>query len=72
MKTIENLVMTEIKIIRIKNGISAKKLSLMIGKSPNYISKAENGYFCVSLNSLFKILKIFDITPHEFFRILGI
>jgi transcriptional regulator with XRE-family HTH domain len=50
----------------VKN-ISAYALSLAIGKSPNYIHKAETAKINISIKSLFEICEALQITPRELF-----
>ena len=47
--------------------LSARKLSIMIGKSEPYIHSLENGGFDLSLGVLLEIFEVLEITPVEFF-----
>jgi transcriptional regulator with XRE-family HTH domain len=47
--------------------ISAYALSLMIGKSSNYIHKAETAKINISIKSLFEICDALQISLHELF-----
>lgn len=60
-------VIERISYFRTKKNLSARKLSLMIGKSEPYIHSLENGGFDLSLNVLFEIFEVLEISPIEFF-----
>ena len=54
--------------LRIENNLSARKLSLAIGKNPGYINKLESDKdFLPTIDTLFDILEICKTTPAEFF-----
>ena len=53
--------------LRIKNGISARDLSLSIGQNSHYINHIENHYSYPSMQSFFYICEYLKITPREFF-----
>lgn len=53
--------------IRNANGISARKLSLELGQSSEYINQIENGKNLPSMESFLNFCEYFNITPMEFF-----
>ncbi len=57
------------RISRIRNahGISARKLSLELGQSTEYINQIENGKSLPSLEGLFNFCDYFKISLGEFF-----
>ena len=68
MLTKEEIV-TRIGIIRSKAGLSARELSLRIGKNSAYISRLEskNDSFEPSISALLEIIEACGSTPSEFF-----
>lgn len=62
-----NQIIQRIGIIRTKANLSARALSLMIGKNSTYITKMEAGEFSPNLATLFDIIDACDYTPEEFF-----
>lgn len=60
-------IIERISYFRTKKNLSARKLSMMIGKSEPYIHSLENGGFDLSLNVLLDIFEALEITPIEFF-----
>lgn len=58
------------RIARIRNAhsISARKLSLELGQSTEYINQIENGKSLPSLEGLFNFCDYFGITLGEFFE----
>ena len=59
-------------IIRIKQAreranLSARELSLRLGKNDSYINKVENKEFCPPIEMLFKIIECCNLTVEEFF-----
>ena len=62
-----NEVVERISYFRYKNNLSARDLSLMIGKSPSYINRLETEKFDLSTKTLLTIIEVFKITPNEFF-----
>ncbi len=60
-------VVDRISYFRTKKNLSARKLSLMIGKSEPYIHSLENGSFDLSLKVLLDIFEVLKISPAEFF-----
>ena len=53
--------------LRVKNGISARDLSLSIGQNSHYISHIENHYTYPSMQTFFYICEFLNITPRQFF-----
>ncbi len=59
-----------LKIARIKKGLSQKQLADKVGISPATVSKAETGKFDLRLSTLIKLSKVLDVSveeliPHE-------
>ncbi len=67
MKWDTKKVVERISYFRSKKNLSARKLSIMIGKSEPYIHSLENGGFELSLSALFEICEILEIEPDYFF-----
>lgn len=53
--------------LRIKKGISAKRMSHFLGRNDTYINNIESGKSLPSLNNLFKICDFLNVTPLQFF-----
>ena len=53
--------------LRLKQGVSARDMSLSLGQSESYINKIENNRSLPSITVLFEIMRYFKITPLEFF-----
>ena len=53
--------------LRLKQGVSARDMSLSLGQSESYINKIENNKSLPSITVLFEIMRYFKITPLEFF-----
>ena len=49
------------------NNLSARELSLRLGKSPTYINQIESRNFNLSLPALFDIIDVLEISCAEFF-----
>ncbi len=61
-------IIDRISYIRVRAHLSARKLSLAVGKNPSYIHLLENKRnFEPSLSTLLDILDVCDVTPEEFF-----
>ena len=54
--------------IRLAHNVSARKLSLELGQSTEYINQIENGKNMPSLEGLFNFCEYFGITLGEFFE----
>lgn len=65
----KNEVVDRISQLRIKAGLSARELSLRIGKNSAYISRLEskNDSFEPSVSALLEIIEACGSTPLEFF-----
>ena len=53
--------------LRLKQGVSARDMSLSLGQSESYINKIENNKSLPSITVLFEIMRYFKITTLEFF-----
>lgn len=53
--------------IRTQANLSARALSLMIGKNATYITKMEAGEFTPNISTLFDILSVCNCPPEKFF-----
>ena len=53
--------------LREKKGVSARDMSLSIGKNPGYINNIETGKSKPSLEGIFFICEYLGVTPSEFF-----
>ena len=60
-------VVDRISYFRTKKNLSARKLSMTIGKSEPYIHSLENGGFDLPLKVLLDIFEVLEISPVEFF-----
>ena len=60
----------QMRIARIRSAhkISARKLSLELGQSTEYINQIENGYALPSLEGLFNFCDYFNMSLGEFFE----
>lgn len=56
-----------LKQLRKQHNITQEKLAELIERSPNHISKIEQGEINVPLNLVFKIATTLNIEPHELF-----
>ena len=52
---------------RNRKNLSARELSLRIGKSPTYINQIENGNFKLSLPKLLDVIDALEVSCAEFF-----
>ena len=55
--------------LRMKKGVSARDMSLLLGQSAGYINNIENGINFPSMTVFFYICEYFGITPMEFFDV---
>ena len=53
--------------LRAQKNVSARKMSLFIGVSANYINKIENGKTFPSMHAFFEICEYLEISPKDFF-----
>ena len=58
-----------LRLSKLRNltGISARDMSLTLGKSPNYINKIERGKASPSMEMFFEICEFLKITQSDFF-----
>lgn len=62
-----NTLLQRIGYFRNKKNLSARELSLRIGKSDTYINQVENKNFRISLPVLFEIIDALEVSCAEFF-----
>lgn len=62
-----NEVINRVRQIRDKANLSARELSLMLGKNSTYITKLESGEFKPSMEIILEIISCCNSTPQEFF-----
>lgn len=62
-----NTLLQRIGYFRNKMNLSARELSLRIGKSDTYINQVENKNFRISLPVLFEIIDALEVSCAEFF-----
>ena len=60
-------IIERISYFRTLKNLSARKLSLMLGKHQAYINKLEAYDFNLNTGTLLEILETLEITPEEFF-----
>jgi len=53
--------------LRISKGLSARKMSFLLGKSANYINKIENNKTYPSMEHFFDICSCLEISQKDFF-----
>ena len=53
--------------LRLKQGVSARDMSLSLGQSESYINRIESRKMLPSLSAFFYICEYFNITPKDFF-----
>lgn len=58
----------EIRCLRKKNGMSGEKLGLLLGVSQQQISRYESAKSKVTINTLFTILNLFNVSLVRFFE----
>ena len=62
----KNEIVARIGIIRTRANLSARELSMMIGKSPGYINKLETSKFNLTIDALLDIIYACNSSPEEF------
>lgn len=62
-----NFIGTRISDLRNKRGVSARDMSLSLGRGVNYINTIENHNSLPSMNEFLYICEYFGISPQEFF-----
>ncbi|MCL2200948.1 MAG: helix-turn-helix domain-containing protein [Oscillospiraceae bacterium] len=55
--------------LRMAKGVSARAMSLTLGKNTSFINNIENGKSGLSVSSLLEICEYLEVTPFEFFNI---
>lgn len=60
-------VINRVRQIRDKANLSARELSLRLGKNSTYITKLESGEFKPSMETILEIIICCNSTPQEFF-----
>lgn len=61
-------IVLRIKQLRDRCHLSARELSLQLGKNSPYITKLEAGEYAVPIQVLLEIIEICGSTPEEFFH----
>ena len=57
-----------ISVLRLKNDVSARRMSRELSFSAGYMSKIESQKFMPSMDSLVRIIDYLGVTPQEFFN----
>lgn len=68
MESIKNLFGKRIKELRKERAITQEKLAELIGIDTRNLIKIENGETFPRVNTLDKLIEVFDITPDEILR----
>ncbi len=55
--------------LRSKKGVSARKMSMLIGQNPGYINSIESGKTMPSFDVFLYICEYLGVTPQEFFDV---
>ena len=63
----EDLLYSRLSQLRNKMNVSARDMSLSIGKGPGYVNGIENKTFLPSVAELFNICEYLNVAPKEFF-----
>ena len=63
----EKLFSKRLAELRIQKGVSARDMSLSLGKNPGYIRAIESGSAFPAMSSFFYICEYLNVTPQEFF-----
>lgn len=66
-KDYEDFIRARITELRLKKNVSEHKMSMDLDKSGSYIRGITNGLSMPSVKELMRIIKYFEMTPHEFF-----
>lgn len=53
--------------LRLKSGVSARKMSKALAQNESYINNIENGHGLPSMSGFFYICEYFKISPQQFF-----
>lgn len=68
MESIKNLFGQRIKELRKERSLTQEKLAELIGIDTRNLIKIENGQTFPRVNTLDKLIEVFDITPDEILR----
>lgn len=68
MESIKNLFGKRIKELRKERSLTQEKLAELIGIDTRNLIKIENGQTFPRVNTLDKLIEVFDITPDEILR----
>lgn len=60
-------IIERLKLIRMRNHISAKDLGKLLGNSYTYFYKVEDGSIILSMPKLLEVLQLLGVTTEEFF-----
>ena len=63
----EDLFYKRLTELRMKKGISARRMSLLLAQEDGYINKIEARKITPSLHSFFRICEFLEVTPKEFY-----
>lgn len=66
-ETLKRMIGSRLSELRIMRKISAREMSISLGRGAGYINSIENGSTCPSLMMLFEICDYLKISPKEFF-----
>jgi len=58
------------KMLRKRNNLSARELSVKAGLSPSYVAKVESGSISPSVPIFVKLMKCLDCSIHEVYLIM--
>ena len=65
--TLEEKFYKRLRELRTQKNVSARDMSLSLGKSAGYINKIEKGHCLLSMESFFCICEYLNISPKDFF-----
>jgi transcriptional regulator with XRE-family HTH domain len=68
MKTIEEVIGTNLKYFRYKSGLSQEKFYSSLGLNPKYYASIERGEVNVSVEFLDQLSKLLNVDIREFFN----
>lgn len=63
----QDFVAQRLSVLRSRKGVSARKMSQMLGQADNYINNIENKKTYPSMSGFLNICDYFGITPQQFF-----
>ncbi len=66
LKLIQDFALRE-NFFRIKSGLSARELSLRLGKHPSYINALEAKGFAMPITIVYKMIRELGVTTEQFF-----